>query len=601
MTSNIYKNVLFIDEQVPQHDIFKDACKDDTLAVIYNRDTTRVDTLLMLREKFSTENGGVGIERVGFVFHGTHSAPAMFLNNSEMFDTSSPDAINENTQFLIEMIKEFGVKNMDFLACNTLRFQEWKDFYALLLAETGVKVGASDDDTGNMKYGGDWVMESTNEDVETVYFTSVIDGYKYLLGIGFSTTFIVSDGYLHLCGRTYNLLQNNDFNGTILTPHKFENMNNIKQISCSGLAVMVLKNDGTLWACGENISGMLGISDGSYPTVFTQITTNVSQVSCGASHTMIIKNDGTLWGCGRDTNGALGTGVSTNYYTFTQIMTNVSQVSCGASHTMIIKNDGTLWGCGLNMYGLLGLGDETSRTTFTQITTNVSQVVSGYYYTMIIKTDGTLWGCGDNNSGQLGLGDTTKRTTFTQITTNVSQVQCAYAHALIIKNDRTLWGSGRNSGGQLGLGDTINRTVFTQIMTNVLQVCCDETSSLLCKRISQKWYSCGDNYNGNLVLGDKIGRNTFTEITLLDKITLINETKKLPILLTGISGQSINSTGSYSELTDFALNASAASKKLTISNFSLTPLPADFNIPGKNVVSYELTDGTNTETVEYIM
>jgi alpha-tubulin suppressor-like RCC1 family protein len=179
---------------------------------------------------------------------------------------------------------------------------------------------------------------------------------------------------------------------------------------------------------------------------------------------------------------------------------------------------------------------------------------------------------------------------------------CGSEFVIALKKDNTIWGCGRNNYGQLGLGDTVDRTTFTLIRNNIKSVSLGNMFSVIIEKYTNKCFSCGYNGNGELGLGDTNHRNIFTEITKLSNVSLLNDSIiNNSLLLTSLSGQSINSTGSYSELTDFALNASAASKKLTISNFSLIPLPAEFNIPGKNVVSYELTDGTNTETVEYIM
>ena len=198
---------------------------------------------------------------------------------------------------------------------------------------------------------------------------------------------------------------------------------------------LILKNDGTLLGCGRNAEGQLGLGDTTNRKTFTEITTNaddVKSVYYNGYHTLILKNDGTLWGCGYNYDGELGLGDTTNRTTFTQITTNadnIKSVYCGGYHTLILENDGTLWGCGLNAYGQLGLGDTTNRSTFTQITTDTNDIKSVYcgdHYTFILKNDGTLWSCGYNEFGQLGLGDTTNRTTFTQVTTNINDIKSVY-------------------------------------------------------------------------------------------------------------------------------------------------------------------------------
>ena len=195
---------------------------------------------------------------------------------------------------------------------------------------------------------------------------------------------------------------------------------------------LILKNDNTLWGCGYNYYGNLGLGDIADRKIFTKVTTNadnIKQVYCGYSHTFILKNDGTLWGTGNNYSGQLGLGDGHDRYAFTQITTNIDnikEVYCGGSYTIILKNDGTLWGCGANGGGQLGLGDTTNRTTFTQITTNtdnIKEIYCGAHHTFILKNDGTLWGTGRNDFGNLGLKDTNYRTTFTQITTNTNDIK----------------------------------------------------------------------------------------------------------------------------------------------------------------------------------
>ena len=256
------------------------------------------------------------------------------------------------------------------------------------------------------------------------------------------------------------------------------NADDVKEIYCGGDHTFILENDGTLWGTGYNAYGQLGLGDNIDRNTFTQITTNtndIKSVYCGGNHTIILKNDGTLWGCGQNNAGQLGLGDTTNRNIFTQITTNtddIKEIHYGRHHTIIIKSDGTLWGTGWNKNGQLGLGDTTDRNTFTQIITNtddIKLVRCGGYHTFILKEDGTLWGTGYNQFGQLNLGDGYDRHTFTQAITNIDdikQIYCGDAETFILKNDGTLWSAGINNNGQLGLGDTNARYTFTQITTN---------------------------------------------------------------------------------------------------------------------------------------
>ena len=89
----------------------------------------------------------------------------------------------------------------------------------------------------------------------------------------------------------------------------------------------------------------------------------VSSVATGEFHTLIVKKDGSMWACGDNSCGQLGDGTKTERHTLVKIMEGVTSVAAGGNggkeHSLIVKKDGSLWVCGNNHFGQLGDGTRT--------------------------------------------------------------------------------------------------------------------------------------------------------------------------------------------------------------------------------------------------
>ena len=373
-----------------------------------------------------------------------------------------------------------------------------------------------------------------DEDINNLLDLLVISGIKIsdikqIATGGFAQTFILKfDGSLWACGRNdYGQLGlGNTTNQSTFTPVTTNINNDVDYVACCDYCSFIIKKDGSLWACGIPMYGEMGFGDTNTKTTFTKVTTNidnnVKEIYCGEYHVFVVKNNGSVWACGKNDKGQLGLGDTTDRTTFTQVTTNinndVSQIACGGSHTIILKNDGTVWSCGYNAYGELGIGDTTQRTIFTQATNDVKQIACGSNYSFILKNDGTVWSCGYNYYGNLGIGTSgmsSNKSSFTQVTNNINndvkQLICRGWSAFIIKNDGSLWACGNNGYGQLGLGDNSSRIIFTQVTTNinndVKQVVCGNNHTFVLKD-NDILGACGYNLNDQLGLSGVSGAAT---------------------------------------------------------------------------------------------
>jgi alpha-tubulin suppressor-like RCC1 family protein len=237
---------------------------------------------------------------------------------------------------------------------------------------------------------------------------------------------------------------------------------------------LATKNDGTLWAWGSNIWGQLGDGTRNDRWSPSQVGTGTtwSSVAAGYDHALAIKSDGTLWAWGDNYYGQLGDGTTTHKTRPSQVGTDTtwSSVAAGGDHTLALRSDSTLWAWGRNYYGQLGDGTTTDKTSPTQVgtDTNWSSIAAGGVHTLAIKNEGTLWAWGDNGYGQLADGTWTSKSSPSQVGTSTawSSVAAGFRHTLAISSDSTLWAWGDNGYGQLGDGTATNKPRPSQVGTD---------------------------------------------------------------------------------------------------------------------------------------
>lgn len=489
-SSNNFTNILLIDNSVRNYQMFVDSVNSSTFPIVYSKNSSSLELLDLLQNNFTT------INRIGLCFNLQLKLPTFFLDNQLFFTNEEYLPYSSNVQFIINIIKNFNIKNIDYLGCNTLNYSEWSNYYSIIMNETSVIVGASNDKTGNILYGGDWVMESTKEDIEFVYFTTNIEYYTFLLDFSDdqgSLMVLTSDNTLYGTGDNHygqlglNMKIYNSYL-SVLTNVTIPAGKTISKLAFGSSHTIILMSDNTCYGCGNNGKYQLNLlSQGSNDAILlmpmpTDIYGNllqVKQVACGYIHSALLMSDNTVYVCGDNSQGQFGNGTTNttaNRLTLMPmpIVNNIvlvpKAVFCSSYSTIVLMTNNTVYGTGDNTSYTMGLGDVIDRKSLTQINLPTGKIVKNIYcgrnYIIMLMTDNTLYCCGSNFYGQLGLGDNNNRSTLTlmkDMKGTINDVSCGLNHTIILMSDGRVYVTGLNNNGQLGLGTTIDTNKLTYL------------------------------------------------------------------------------------------------------------------------------------------
>ena len=331
---------------------------------------------------------------------------------------------------------------------------------------------------------------------------------------------------------------------------------------------VAVKQNGTVWAWGDNTQGQLG--DGTTeqratpvqvfdPNDPTGCLTGVTDISSGTAyglnvigHTLALKQNGTVWGWGNGYEGQLGDGEQVLRSAPVQVehisdptgyLTNIIAIGAGDVHSIAARADGTVWAWGNNGYGQLGDGSTTRRLTAVQVTglSDVVAVAAGENHSVALKQDGTVWAWGNNSYGQLGDGYWAQRITPVQVVdptdpsgrlTGVTAISAGGAFTLALKSDGTMRAWGFNLDGRLGDGTSgssnwkntpvrvVDPTDPTSYLTGIIAMACGDSHSMAVKQGGTVW-TWGYNGRGQLGDGTKVNRNTPGQISGLSQVVAV--------------------------------------------------------------------------------
>jgi len=254
----------------------------------------------------------------------------------------------------------------------------------------------------------------------------------------------------------------------------------VTRVSVGNRHGWALRSDGQVWAWGYNSNGQLGngVLDATLSSPVRQpvrVATDVSAIAVGPRHSLYHKRDGTLWACGANDNGQLGMDLGSGLLTTPTKIEDVGvltrEMSTSSEHTLLLLTNGSVVGFGLNDHGQLGVGDTASRFSPTIVrfadgqTEAVVAISAGFRHSLLATASGRLYACGRNKKGELGSTKATTPLLFTRVEGIADKVVQVAAggrqeggHSIALTEKSAVWSFGWNANGQLGLGDRADRS-----------------------------------------------------------------------------------------------------------------------------------------------
>jgi alpha-tubulin suppressor-like RCC1 family protein len=276
---------------------------------------------------------------------------------------------------------------------------------------------------------------------------------------------------------------------------------------------VVVKPDGTVWSWGTDTLGQLGDGVLAHTTADDAWAKNlfdVVAVAAGGNHTLALRQDGTVWAWGDNLWGELGDGRRTTRAVPARVpgLDRIVAIAAGYLHSLALAADGSLWAWGDNHYGQLGTGTTTPSLMPVRVQglSNVTTIGAGFFHSVAIDRAGHVFSWGQNTHGQLGHGGPQPR----KLPTEMSSIREAVAitagqfHTLALRRDGTVWSWGGNTFGQLGRGITAGVTsaddpapAAVPGLLGVTMIAAGEDHSAALTSDGQVW-TWGDNLYGQL-------------------------------------------------------------------------------------------------------
>ncbi|KAH9414007.1 RCC1 and BTB domain-containing protein 1 [Dermatophagoides pteronyssinus] len=162
--------------------------------------------------------------------------------------------------------------------------------------------------------------------------------------------------------------------------------------------VAVLTDDGLVFLASSDLKWK---TDNTFRLITTG-NDRFEMIACGWKHLLLLRQDGTVFALGDNEYGQLTGDSESSYDELVDTgLNNVKIIACGWCHSLALTNTNEIYSWGWNEYGQLGLGDRNNRRTPSlvsfpdgSIDSPIKNIVAGARHSLFLLEDGQIFGCG---------------------------------------------------------------------------------------------------------------------------------------------------------------------------------------------------------------
>ena len=156
---------------------------------------TDLDEIYEIAKAAGEANDEIEFECIGIIQHAPLTTLGYKLTNIGSYATiENVSSVDPNLSswshfgaFLERLKSVYHMTTLDLMACALYANPDWKYIIDHLAAQHAITIRASLDNTGNTNDGGNWILETAEINLTTVYFTNAIHEWAHLLPTSLTT------------------------------------------------------------------------------------------------------------------------------------------------------------------------------------------------------------------------------------------------------------------------------------------------------------------------------------------------------------------------------------------------------------------------------